>query len=218
MRDKNKTHDKLVQTSKYPGLAEIAYHLNRIDKLQGEQLKVCKIVEDIVETMTGQPGQDPVYTEREAEERRAALNPRGVDAFLSGLGRGVWHPAKRIPLPKYAISTFNRWARKNPITLRVWIDESKKRTPKIVAGIDPATQSDAPLLFLWTQYFQNEGWKRLKRCPTCRLWFVDETKNRIKVFCKDNPCKWRFWNRLKRWESGHKGQKEPKRKGASKSR
>jgi hypothetical protein len=97
------------------------------------------------------------------------------------------------------------------VTLRVWINEneSKGTTPEIVAGLDPKTQSESPLLLLWSFYFQGEGWKRLKRCPQCKKWFVDETKNRMKVNCSEQ-CKWQWWSREKRWESKHKHQKKPK--------
>jgi hypothetical protein len=84
-----------------------------------------------------------------------------------------------------------------------------------VAGLDPKTQSESPLLLLWLSYFQREGWKRLKRCPQCKKWFVDETKNRMKVHCSEQ-CKWQWWNREKRSEAGHKHQKKPQNGGKRK--
>ena len=204
MRDKKKISNKIVQASKemfYPGLARIALNLNRIKSLQGEELSIWREVEDIVEAMTDQPGQDSVYTEREAKKNSTS----GISTFLTSLGRGnYWNPSKRILLPGYAISSFNRWARENPVRLRVWMDKKK-----IIAGVDPVTQTEPALLLLWTSYFQREGWKRLKRCPQCKKWFVDETKNRMKVHCS-KQCKWQWWNREKRWEAGHKYQKKPK--------
>jgi len=218
MRDKKKISDKIVQAGKdmfYSQLAHIAFNLNRMENLKDQELSAWKEVEDIVESMTDQPGRDSVYTKREANsyiEHLFKTSPGGISTALANLGRGnYWNPSKRIPLPGYAISTFNRWARRNPVTLKVWIDENER----IVAGLDPKTQSESPLLLLWLSYFQREGWKRLKRCPQCKKWFVDETKNRMKVHCSEQ-CKWQWWNREKRSEAGHKHQKKPQNGGKRK--
>ena len=55
------------------------------------------------------------------------------------------------------------------------------------------------LWHLWQFYFQDRGWKRLKRCPisACRKWFVDTSQNRQKARCSD-VCTNKWWDRYRR--------------------
>ncbi|MCX5913656.1 MAG: hypothetical protein NTV04_17175, partial [Deltaproteobacteria bacterium] len=66
------------------------------------------------------------------------------------------------------------------------------------------------LFLLFEHYFKNEGWKRLKRCPVCEIWFVDDTPNISKKRCGGH-CTWAWWSRPRRKEAGHGKPKAHKR-------
>jgi len=52
------------------------------------------------------------------------------------------------------------------------------------------------------ELFESRARDRLKYCPACCRWFVDETKNRTKRWC-DTQCHRRGWNRAARRAAGH---------------
>ena len=203
-RRKGLTLVQINENEFYKGLNVIAANLNRIADLQGEELETWKEVESIVGAMTDQPGRDSVY--RKEKDYKGVRQPQ---TFLTSLGSKYRNPNKTpVPLPGLAISWFNKWARKNPVRLRIW-GEAESTPLKIVAGHDSLNHRDYALLSLWAFYFRGEGWKRFKRCPHCKLWFVDKTKNKKKTFCSD-ACKNRFWSRDMREEAGHKTGPNPK--------
>lgn len=92
---------------------------------------------------------------------------------------------------------FNRWAQGFPVALCVrrrqtWQADAAPREPRAFAA-----------WYLWRYFFDRDGWQRLKQCPTCRRWFVDETRNRKKQRCSDS-CTARWWNRRRRRAAGHR--------------
>ena len=182
MIKKNKKKFNLVQgESDLDGLSYIASKLNKIGELQGEELSAWKEGEDILEAMTDQPGRDSIY-KKEPD--------RSVGTFLTMLSSRYREPNRQpIPLPQYAINTFNRWAMENPVRLQLRRGESG-----IEAGHQSTTESGSVLCVLWEFYFHKERYKKLKRCPECRLWFVDDTKNTIKSRCS-RKCTNRWWSR-----------------------
>jgi hypothetical protein len=195
----NKRMLKIVQVREdkfFQGLARIADSLNRLGELQGEELSVWKEVESIVEVMTDQPRQNSVYTRKEERESR-----RGKTSLLTSLSDPeYWSPGKQRPLPSVASEWFNQLANKYPVTLNVRLaGDSRDIT---VGHGPPDSRGHFIVWLLWAYYFQGEGWKRLKRCPHCKRWFVDQNRNRNKVHCS-NDCKWKFWSRERKREHGH---------------
>jgi hypothetical protein len=175
---------KFVQ-NEFGGLRLIAGHLNGLliwDK--GHVLyHVWQKVEQIVEAMTDQP---------------PSKEKKGVTI----LTESHWSPNKRYPMPGLAIRSFNGLAKQNPISLTVTRLKTKKGT-EIFAGHKPASHTQSALWYLWRYYFQDNGWERLKRCPQCKRWFVDESKNKRKGRCSPH-CTWNWWSRARRKQAGHK--------------
>ncbi len=86
--------------------------------------------------------------------------------------------------------------------------EDWKKPP--FAGVSWRDETGEMLWHLWHYYFQDGGWKRLKRCRRCPAWFVDRSKNQSGKWCP-GTCKGKFWTRPQRRES-----KEAKKKGGRK--
>ena len=110
-----------------------------------------------------------------------------------------------------AAGAFNRMARSIPTRLIV-------RWRKARGGIEVRPYVDGSkdeacfaAWLLWRFFFQGDGWKRLKRCPQCRTWFVDATRNRTRVFFPDS-CKDKYWSRKKRHAAGHRLQPSKREK------
>jgi len=189
----------------YRGLTVIANNLNRISELQGEQLSAWKEAESIIETMTDQPSRDSVY--RKEEDYKYEMVPLfgGLVNFRARVPRPFLGSKYRdrnkepIPLPQLAIRFFNQWAKENPVRLVLRIGE----TGRIEAGHQSETEAEGALCALWQFYFQGDAWKRLKRCPECRIWFVDETRNAKKTRCT-RRCTNKWWSRKWRKETKNK--------------
>jgi len=61
-------------------------------------------------------------------------------------------------------------------------------------------------------FFDGDNWERIKRCPQCGNWFVDNSKNKSKERCSKS-CTNRWWSRDRRKQEGHgKGKKRRKRR------
>jgi len=75
------------------------------------------------------------------------------------------------------------------------------------------------LWLLWEFYFRKIGLERLKRCPQCKRWFVDRTRNKQKEHCSLH-CTWQWWSWIKRKKEGHNlpNKESIRRKGPSKRR
>jgi len=180
MGKSNKKLIKFVGRAK-AGLHLITIMLNDMASMKGEPLKIWKSLESIAETMTG-------YFEK-----------RGA-TILTGLLRD---PNKRYPMPGLAIGDYNRLAKENPISLWIMAKKAPDGTIEIAPDHKPINIKQATLQLWWDYYFQNGGWKRLKKCLNCRKWFVDDTRNRQKERCS-KECTWKFWSWTKRKEAGHK--------------
>lgn len=53
-------------------------------------------------------------------------------------------------------------------------------------------------VLLWKNIFQEEGYKKLRRCLHCSQWFLDQGRNQIAKFCKNPSCTNVWWSRGKR--------------------
>lgn len=186
MNRRRKKLPKFVQ-SNLGGLDLIATHLNAIPRWSKdhELYPIWEKIEGIIETMTDQP------PSQEREKRGTTL-----------LTQSHWSPNKRYPLPGMAIRSFNFHAKKNPVSLIISLQKSKAGVIEVSAGHEPASLMQSALWFLWRFYFQDKGWERLKRCPQCRHWFVDKTKNKKKDRCSPH-CTWQWWSRDRRKKSNH---------------
>jgi len=194
----NRTRKKLPKfvQDELSGLDLIGLNLNHIPLWEkGNELhRAWSRVEDIVETMTAQPP-----SKEEEKKRKRSL----LAVYQS--------PHERYPSPWTAIHRFNNLAKENPVSLEITMKKAKKGlsiyeggpSVEILAGHNRASLMQSVLWFLWRFYFQNEGWDRLKRCPQCRKWFVDRTKNRKKDRCSEH-CTWQWWSRDRRKKEGHK--------------
>jgi len=180
----------------WAGVAVIADHLNNPHLMGNSPIwqEVKEIVENIVDPM-------PVGGEKESGKtvltRRRKIRP--------------------IPLWGLAISRFNTLAKDNPIPLMV----SGKISPrakdnlilqsgsiKIRAGHAPnPTLEQMATYYLWEYFFRNNGWERLKQCPRCGKWFVDDSRNKKKERCSLH-CTNRWWSWGRRKEAGHGGRKK----------
>jgi hypothetical protein len=191
MRKKVKTKYEFVR-GQYEGLESIAREVNLIAEVKGSERELWGQIELILTEMTDQPRAKKVPALR-------------FDWF--GL---EWSPNDRYPWPAFAIQTFNDLAKKNPVTLGVTGRKISSKLEVIPDQQKPTTTSWV-LLLLWEYYFKGDGWKRIKRCPICEKWFVDETTNRTKIRCSEH-CTAVWWNRSRRKEAGHKIRKPVVRK------
>lgn len=172
-----------VLAGKLPGLREAARFYTK--SFKDDELLCWKIMEAIVEAMTDQPSR-----EKPLPSLRTALTGRS------------WSPRNRVQLPGITIHLFNHHALENPVPLRL-VTEKVKGKGRIYPEHLPTTKMQEALWFLWRLFFHGEGWKRLKRCPQCMKWFVDDTKNRIKERCSPH-CTWQWWSRERRKRSNHR--------------
>ena len=170
----------------HPMLKFIAQEMNRQTEAKRESDKeIWHDVGLILEAMTDQPPEKP-------PNKRSWFDRQ-------------WSSTERYQAPLFAINHFNDLAKKNPVTLQVNV--SKTKSGQLI--INPTHKGDTltatMLALLWEYYFQNKGYDRLKRCPKCKKWFVDETRNKSQIYCSHH-CGNLYWNRAQRREAGHKGQ------------
>ncbi len=159
-------------------LEEIAFHLNAIPKMKG-MAAAWRKVEEIVALVSPPP---------EAKAK-------------------VWDVTARAahgPLSK-ATKVFNEWSSDLPVWLMVHRDVDKKgNTVKVHPLVHHGTSDEkVAAWFLWEGIFRHEGWLRIKRCPQCNQWFVDDTKNRSMVRCSPS-CSRKWWTVDRRRAARHK--------------
>lgn len=164
----------------------IAQEMNRQAEAKNESYKeIWHDIGLILEAMTDQPPEKP-------PNKRSWFDRQ-------------WLSTERYPDPLFAINHFNDLAKKHPVTLQVSV--SKTESGQLITS--PTHTGDTltanMLILLWECYFQGNGYERLKRCPVCKKWFVDETKNKSQIYCT-NHCGNLWWDRPRRKEAGHKGE------------
>jgi hypothetical protein len=194
MQKKLKIPDEFVR-DKYAGLRFLANWLNPLSRAAGPIRPVLRKIELIVESMTGLP---PIKKHGEAPERA------WFDYQLT--------PAERraAASPAFAVELFNEMVEEYPVPLKLAV---RKKGGGVEVSHDRSELNlvQRTLLLLWESYFKDEGWQRLKRCPTCEKWFVDDTRNKSKERCSGS-CTWNWWTRSRRKEAGHGKQKIQKKK------
>lgn len=194
------------------GLDEIAQRLNQISYINkdDEDHQIWSKMEGLIETMTDQPPSG-----REEEEEITISTPwfstphgRLLRAYFPRRKRKEsllyreWSPHEQYPFPAGAIRRFNDLAKENPIPLTIRRSKTKTGAFEIQTGHEPTSPMQSALWFLWQFYFQKKGWERLKRCPQCRRWFVDKTKNKKKDRCSQH-CTNQWWSRDRRKKESH---------------
>jgi len=95
-----------------------------------------------------------------------------------------------------ACGEFTAWAKEASPPLAVYWDPKWKDPSPQIGGVVMA--GDEPSIWmLWHFFFNEPGRDRLKQCPECSVWFVDNTKGRVKVRCS-RKCTNRMWSRERR--------------------
>lgn len=212
IKDEAKSHSRLTRTQT-EGLRIIAHNLNnvlnlrRYPKLEDlpklllsqrpevswveDPLQCWEVMEPIVEAMTDQVNWREPF-------------PKSVASVLMGK---PWNPNKRIPRSEVSILIFNAIAKQYPIPLKIFKGEGEK---EIYPDHQPIIREvHLALWYLWRFFFRDRGWERLKRCPKCLRWFVDNTRNKKKLRCSSH-CTWQWWSRDRRKETRRQFQKCPK--------
>jgi len=105
-------------------------------------------------------------------------------------------------LPSPAVDRFNRLANKTAVRLSI-MQRQKGKDIATTAHIHPHDEKGHAVWFLWRFFFQHRGWERLKRCPQCHRWFVDETRNKKKERCSAK-CTNQHWSRERRKIAKHR--------------
>jgi hypothetical protein len=152
-----------------------------------------------------------------------AVNTRSDEAWRkaaaileNAVGR-PWTVGKTVltgafPLKGYydiAVSFFNRWSRHVPVTLAVFrLTKTKGREVEFAPEVNARQSEEAYALWsVWRFFFHNPQWRRLKRCPQCRRWFVDHSRPANKVRCSA-ACTTRWWSMDRRRAAGHRLKKQ----------
>lgn len=205
MRKKLKISNKLTR-GKTAGLNFIANWINPTSGSEGPIRPILDKIELILETMTGQPPRKKNAKERTLlpSYRKGHLIPLRLDVTKRSFFDYSLTPAERkeSSSPAFAINLFNELVKEHPIPMKLAV---QKRSGKIKVFPDHKGSNfiEVTLLLLWEYYFKDEGWQRLKRCPICEKWFVDDTRNKSKERCSEHcTCLW--WTRTRRREAEHK--------------
>lgn len=53
-------------------------------------------------------------------------------------------------------------------------------------------------ILVWKIIFQEEGYKKLRRCLSCSRWFLDHGRNQTAKFCENPSCANVWWSRGRR--------------------
>jgi hypothetical protein len=137
-------------------------------------------------------------------QRAQAVNLKGSD-WATHLKDEVdaWRWAEHLvtqPLAQ-AVDLFNAQARQLPVLMQVEL--APKDPHSFLAPLDRGGDRQGDMLrHLWWYYFHGNVWTRLKRCPVCRAWFVDTSKNKVTARCSAR-CTAQWWSRSRRKEAGH---------------
>lgn len=155
-----------------------------------------------------------IVRERQKEQRQRGIywSPLGgLQIIATGLNthnveyataEREWEMVEEIVKAKsmpQKMRLFEELAKKYPVCLTVRETEKSKLPKPNLASNEP--QGDV-LKQLWWSYFRDEAWKRLQRCPQCKDWFVDTTRNRSAIRCSVY-CNSRWWSRDRRKKANH---------------
>lgn len=176
-------------------LEDLAWFLNKLPEMSGGMAEAWKEAERVVQFVVPDPNRT-----------------RAIRRLL-GTPPDLMPP--RMPSLEDAAWAFNRMTKRLPSRLTIRADRQARG--RVVFRPDVTGPGEAHLAawMLWRFFFPDEGWRRLKRCPQCRKWFVDTTKNRTKTFFPDS-CKDRWWNRERRRGAGHRtNQRRPGKRKAT---
>jgi hypothetical protein len=112
-------------------------------------------------------------------------------------------------LPQKTVRRFNQLAQRVPMSFhldeleaeegRSHLSRKRSKRPLAQAVFRYADFRGYVLQALWFS-LQSRMRDRLKRCPQCQKWFVDESRNKSAKRCSAS-CTWRSWNRRRRRES-----------------
>ncbi len=135
---------------------------------------------------------------------------RKAEEILRHAVPASWEPERRTTLLggfrlrsdlAYTAEAFNRWARTIPVHLEVMRVKVKGGKVGLVPTVHTQGHEGFAAWLVWRLFFV-EQWQRLKRCPQCRKWFVDKTRNGVMVRCS-KACTDKWWTLPRRREAGH---------------
>ncbi len=170
------------------GLDGIVWHLNRIHEFDGEMAEAWKRAEQIVTyAIEAEPVRIRLFD-------FSSLRPKSRTDYLVE----AIQAQRRKPSLRKAAKAFNAWAQDIPARLEIMSVPTK-------SGLLPEVHTDDDNGFaawmLWRCFFVEQWW-RLKRCPQCRKWFVDKTRNGVMVRCS-RSCTDKWWTLARRREAHH---------------
>lgn len=168
-----------VLRSKLGGLQVIASHLNQFT----DEGIISSNEKEMKEMVEAWKMVEAIVSCSSLEEASACFN---VQAKKQAVYMYVEYPVKGIEKNKNGLEQFVDYPHSPPN-----------------AAIAADSTSGTALWHLWLFYFRDDGWLRLKRCPVCRTWFVDTSKNKSTRRCSEK-CTWRYWSRDRRKEEHSK--------------
>jgi len=160
------------------GLSEIARILNTIPKMKGDRAQIWGQAEFIVLHATPHP-----------------WGPGGKTILASW----VYGDSPSIGA---AVTRFNQWTQKIPTRLIINRSVDKRGAEHIQPDVEIQGEEGLAAWMLWRWYFWGDHRNRLKRCPQCRKWFVDRTRNGSMVRCS-TACTNKWWTLDRRQKAGH---------------
>lgn len=91
-------------------------------------------------------------------------------------------------------------ARNHPVILALDVTPHGRVTTACEPAV-PTASADTPLPLLWAVLSNDRVRPRLKPCRRCDRWFVDRSKNSVRVFC-GSRCRDGWWTRARRRAGG----------------
>lgn len=189
---KPKTRSRLV-AARISGLRILA---DRFNRLEGRERKLEKISARLDAEERDQMAKifanDPFRTSKKIVEEFMDGEYEGAIEWFNRLAQQQLHPRAEMA----SVEDGSTWT----FTYAAPVTKAK--------GGGPDGQG---LECLYRYYFADNGWVRLKRCPQCQRWFVDDTEPNRKERCSPK-CTNSWWNEGRRREAGHRRQKAQSRR------
>ena len=138
--------------------------------------------------------------------RYAVKRPQNFNAAYSGVSMRFAALLGRYANGRLVVIQETKYPQ-NDIDSPVWL-RATVELPQ-AWGADNMKQFVAVLL--WKRIFQEEGYKKLRRCLHCSQWFLDHGRNQIAKFCKNSSCTNVWWNRGKRRQAKQRQQVSQKK-------
>jgi len=123
----------------------------------------------------------------------AMKRPQNFNAAYSDVGVRFKVLLGKHALGQLVVNTETKWPH-NDVDSPVWL----RATVELPQAWGHGNINQFVAVLLWKNIFQEEGYKKLRRCLRCSQWFLDHGRNQIAKFCKNSSCANVYWNRGKR--------------------